>query len=345
MQGVVLEEKGTIRIREIEIPETLGPRDVRIQPRAVGICGSDLHYYLEGRIGDFVVDAPMVLGHEASGVVTEVGEDAGHLAVGDRVCMEPGIPNFQSPQALAGRYNLDPGVRFWATPPVHGCLRETVVHPANLTFRIPDTMSFEEGALAEPAAVGVYSVERSGLSPGGTAVVIGAGTIGIVTALAADAAGCGKIYITDVKQDKLDFVDSRFGDRITTVNLNRRNAADVLADDGLPGADAVFEASGSPAAYGNITDLSVPGGALVLIGMPPDSVMMDVVALQVKEIRVEPIFRYVNAFPKTVSLIASGKLRVSPLVTKRYPMKNAVDAFEYAAGGPPSEVKVMIDTS
>ena len=345
MQAVVLEEQGVIRIREIDIPETLGPRDVRIQPRAVGICGSDLHYYLEGRIGDFVVAAPMVLGHEAGGIVTEVGADVGHLAVGDRVCMEPGIPNFQSPQALAGRYNLDPDVRFWATPPVHGCLRETVVHPANLTFKIPDTMSFEEGALVEPAAVGVYSVERSGLRPGGTAVVIGAGTIGIVTALAADAAGCGKIYLTDVKQEKLDFVAGRYGDRITTINVHRRNAVDVLAADGVPGADVVFEASGSPGAYTNITDLSVPGGALVLIGMPPDSVMIDVVALQVKEIRVEPIFRYVNVFPKTVSLIASGKLRVSPLVTKRYPMKNAVDAFAYAAGGPPSEVKVMIDAS
>ena len=345
MQAVVLEEKGVVRIRDIDIAETLGPGDVRIEPRAVGICGSDLHYYLEGRIGDFVVDEPMVLGHEAGGIVTEVGADAGPLAVGDRVCMEPGIPNFQSPQALSGRYNLDPEVRFWATPPVHGCLRETVVHPANLTFKIPDEMSFEQAALVEPSAVGVYSVERSGLRPGGTAVVIGAGTIGIVTALAADAAGCGKIYIIDVKQEKLDFVDSCFGDRITTINPNKRKVADVLADAGIPGADAVFEASGSPAVYTNITDLSAPGGVLVLIGMPPASVMIDVVALQVKEISVEPIFRYVNVFPKTVSLIASGKLRVSPLVTKRYSMKDAVDAIEYAAAQPPSEVKVMINAS
>ena len=345
MQAVVLERRGLVRLREIDIDESLGPDEVRIEPRAVGICGSDVHYYLEGKIGDFVVESPMVLGHEASGVITEVGNAVGHLEIGDRVCMEPGIPNFRSPEALTGRYNLDPGVRFWATPPIHGCLRETLVHPANLTFKIPDSMTFHQGALVEPATIGVYSVERSRLRPGESSLVIGAGAIGIVTALAADAAGCGKVYIADVKREKLDFVNRHYGDRIATVDLNERRIAEVFAEDGISGVDIVFEASGSPAAYGGIADLLLPGGDLVLIGMPPDSVPFDVVGLQVKEITVKTIFRYVNAFPKTLGLIGSGKLEVSPLVTKIYTMENSASAVEYASTQPPGEVKIMIDVS
>ncbi len=203
MKAVVLEKKDLIRIRDIELPETMGPRDVRIAIHTVGICGSDVHYYEHGAIGHFVVKEPMVLGHEASGTVVEVGKAVTHLRVGDRVCMEPGIPDPSSRASRLGMYNLDPAVRFWATPPVHGCLAPSVVHPADFTFRLPDNVSFGEGALVEPLAVGMHAANKAQIKPGDVAVVIGAGTIGIVTALAALAGGCSSIVMLDIKKEKL----------------------------------------------------------------------------------------------------------------------------------------------
>ncbi|WP_319561026.1 NAD(P)-dependent alcohol dehydrogenase [Marispirochaeta sp.] len=343
MQAVVLEKKGEVRLRDIDIQEELGPGDVCIRPVAVGVCGSDVHYYREGGIGDFVVREPMVLGHEAAGIVVDVGSDVKQIAVGDRVCMEPGIPDFTSYEALRGMYNLDPAVRFWATPPVHGCLRETVIHPACLTFKLPDGVTFYEGALVEPVAIGVYSVNKAGLSSGDTVLVIGAGTIGIVTALAAEAAGCSRVLLADIKKEKLDFVRQHYAEKILPIDLNQSDIETELRRLGIDGVDAVFEASGSEKAYPDIPRFLKPGAVLVLIGMPSDPVPLDVVGLQVKEITVKTIFRYVNIFPRVVDLIASGKLNVKPLVTRVFKFKDSCAAFEYAGGLPGGDVKIMID--
>ena len=147
MQALVLEKVRSLRLRDIAIAETLGLHDVRVRIHTVGICGSDVHYYQHGSIGPFVVREPMVLGHEAAGIVVETGSAVGILRPGDRVCMEPGIPDPNSHATRLGRYNLDPAVRFWATPPVHGCLRPTVIHPDTFTFKLPDNVSFAEGAM------------------------------------------------------------------------------------------------------------------------------------------------------------------------------------------------------
>ncbi|TRD22097.1 alcohol dehydrogenase catalytic domain-containing protein, partial [Palleronia caenipelagi] len=165
-QALVLEEKDRLSLREIDLPDTLGPEDVRIAIHTVGVCGSDVHYYTHGKIGPFVVREPMVLGHEAAGTVSEVGRDVTSLAVGDRVCMEPGIPNMRSRAAKLGVYNVDPSVRFWATPPVHGCLTPSVVHPAAFTYKLPDHVSFAEGAMVEPFAIGMQAAARAKIKPG-----------------------------------------------------------------------------------------------------------------------------------------------------------------------------------
>jgi len=157
MKAVVLEKQHVINVREVPGDLVCGPGQLRIAPHTVGICGSDVHYYTHGRIGRYVVEAPMILGHEASGVVREVGEGVEGFAVGDRVAMEPGVPDTGSRAALAGMYNVDPAVRFWATPPVDGCLVEEVVHPAAFTYHLPDNVSFAEGALMEPLAVGMHA--------------------------------------------------------------------------------------------------------------------------------------------------------------------------------------------
>ena len=341
MQALVLEKKGELNLRKIAIAEELGPRDVRIAPRRVGICGSDVHYYEHGRIGPFVVDEPMVLGHEASGEVVEAGAEVTELAAGDRVCMEPGIPDPNSKASRLGMYNLDPAVRFWATPPVHGCLRDTLVHPADFTFKLPENVSLEEGAMVEPLAIGMHAATKAAITPGDIAVVTGAGTIGMVTALAALAGGCSRVIISDVVQPKLDLAGSY--DAIVPVNVKEQDLADVVQDvTGGWGADVVFEASGVENVIRHIFDLACPGGTVVLIGMPVDTTPYDVVAAQTKEVTVKHIFRYAHVYPRAVALMGSGNLNVKPLITDTFGFEEGPEAVAFASDMPPTSVKAMI---
>ena len=342
MKALVLKEKNKLAIQDFSIEEPLTPDDVRIQIKNVGICGSDVHYYLHGRIGDFVVEKPMVLGHEASGVVLEVGGNVRHLKAGDRVCMEPGIPSAGSAATFAGCYNLDPAVRFWATPPIHGCMRETVVHPGAFTFKLPDNVSLEEGALVEPFAIGVYSAGTAGIQPGDVALVFGAGTIGIVTALAALASGCSRVILVDVKEKKLEIVRKSFPGNIICVNSATHNLAEAVSSVAPEGADIVFEASGSAAVIGSFIRYVRPNGRAVMIGMPQAPAPFDVVAAQVKEIRVMHIFRYRNMYPRTITMIASGTLRARPLITHFFDFADAIKAFDFAAKMPDEAIKTMV---
>jgi len=184
MKAIILNKTKDIAIvDDFLIKEHLGLYDVRIAVKHVGICGSDVHYYEEGKIGPYIVTEPMVLGHEASGIVIEVGKKVTHLVVGDKVCMEPGIPDFTSKASRLGMYNLAPNIQFCATPPIHGCLRESVIQPASLTFKVPDSVSLEEAAMVEPMAIGMYAATKAQIKPGDIALVLGAGTIGITTSL------------------------------------------------------------------------------------------------------------------------------------------------------------------
>ena len=342
MKALVLEARHQLALRNIALDEPLGAHDVRVAIKTVGVCGSDVHYYQHGSIGPFVVRAPMVLGHEAAGTVIETGSAVTALKAGDRVCMEPGIPDPRSRAAQLGLYNLDPAVRFWATPPVHGCLRPSVVHPAAFTFKLPDNVSFAEGAMVEPLAVGLHAAVKARIKPGDLAVVIGAGTIGVLTALAALAGGCSRVVLADVQQPKLDLA-ARLGP-IIPVNVQHESLASVVArlTEGW-GADLVFEASGNERAVAGVFAPLCPGGCVVLIGMPGAPVPFDVVAAQIKEARVETIFRYAHVFPRALALMGSGKIDVKPLVTDRYAFADSIAAFDYASAPKPSSVKVQIE--
>jgi D-xylulose reductase len=341
-RALVVEKKGEIALRDIDVDEELGNDDVRIAVKTVGICASDVHYYTDGAIGDFVVRQPMILGHEASGVVTEVGAGVTHLAVGDRVCMEPGIPSPDSNETKTGHYNLDPKVRFWATPPVHGVLRQSVVHPASYTYKLPDGVSFAEGAMVEPLAVGLHAATKARISPGDVAVLHGAGTIGMVTALAALAGGCSRVFITDVVPEKLALAETLGA--ITAINVSTDSVVDrVSAETGGRGADIVFECSGVTGVAESVFDAVAPGGTVVFVGLPPGRLSYDVVHGSVKEITVEHVFRYANVYDRAVALIASGKIDVKPLLTDRYPFEKAVEAFEAFVTMGPQSVKIQID--
>jgi D-xylulose reductase len=341
MKALVLEKKDHLTLRDFALPQNLGPHDVKIAIHTVGICGSDVHYYTHGKIGPFIVNEPMVLGHEASGTVIELGSAVTHLKIGQRVCMEPGIPDPNSRASKLGLYNVDPAVRFWATPPIHGCLTGEVVHPAAYTFPIPDHVSFAEAAMVEPLAVGVNAALKAAIKPGDVAVVMGAGPIGMMVALAAYASGCSKVIVSDVAQPKLDIIAKYQG--IESVNIREQALADYVAKvTGGWGADIVFESSGNARAVLDMPNVVCPGGTVVLVGMPVDPVPVDIVSLQAREATIKTIFRYANVYDRAINLIASGKIDLKPLITETFAFADSVAAFDRAVEARPTDVKLQI---
>jgi len=344
VEALVLEKKDELSLRNFPIErgeEKLGPHDLRIALRTVGVCGSDVHYYTHGAIGPFVVREPMILGHEASGEVIETGNAVTGFDIGDRVCMEPGIPDPNSRAARLGLYNLDPAVRFWATPPVHGILRPTCVHPAAYTFKLPDRVDDDMGAMVEPLAVGVHAANKAKIQPGDLAVVTGAGPIGMVTVLAALAAGCSRVIVSDVEDPKLE-IAAKLGP-VTPVNVRSQSLDDIVAreTDGW-GADVVFEASGAEQAAEGVFSLIRPNGCVVFVGLPLNKIAYDVSAASVKEARVEHVFRYAHVYPRAVAMLASGAIDVRPLITDRFAFADSIEAFDFAKAMPPTSVKVQI---
>ncbi|MER8864350.1 NAD(P)-dependent alcohol dehydrogenase [Mesorhizobium sp. M0751] len=341
VRALVLERQHELKLRDIDLPQIVGPGEVRIKIHTVGVCGSDVHYYTHGRIGPFVVEAPMVLGHEAAGTVVETGEGVEHLKVGDRVCMEPGIPDPNSRASRLGLYNIDPAVRFWATPPIHGVLTPYVVHPANYTFKLPDNVSFAEGAMVEPFAVGMQAAAKARIAPGDTAVVIGAGPIGTMVAIAALAGGCARAIVADLAQPKLDIAGGYQG--VIPVNVRDKNlAAEVnRLTDGW-GADVVFECSGSSKAWETLLDLPRPGGAVVVVGLPVAAVAFDIATASTKEVRIETVFRYAHQYERAIALMGSGRVDLKPLISAIFPFEDSITAFDRAVEARPADVKLQI---
>lgn len=355
----MLEKVNNIQMRDIEIDEPFTSRDVRIDIKSVGICGSDVHYYQHGSIGPFILNEPMVLGHEASGVVTEVGADVENLKVGDRVCMEPGIPDPHSKWSRLGMYNVDPKVRFWATPPYeaslladpawkngHGCLRPSVVHPADFTFKIPDHISHDEGALVEPLAVGMWSCTKAGIKPGDVAVVVGAGPIGMLTCLTALASGCAKVLVIDPVAEKLQVAETLTSPgKITGIKVtpgdNEAVKQAVYDATGGAGAEVVIECSGNAHACALTPELACPGGTLVFVGCPTP-VTMDIGLMQVRELRTESVFRYAHMYPKAISLLDSGAIDVKPIITNHFKFDESAEAFDFMCAPPDTTVKSII---
>lgn len=341
MRAVVLEEPQVIRVRDVPDVGAPGSDELLIAPRVVGICGSDVHYYTHGRIGQYILEKPMILGHEAAGIVLEVGSDVQDFQPGDRVAMEPGVPRLLSRATRMGMYNLDPDVRFWATPPVDGCLVERVIHPAAFTYRIPDHMTFGEGALLEPLAVAMHAATRARIKPGDSAVVSGAGTIGLLTAAVLLAGGVGCVLVSDISQAKLDVAAQIPG--VVPVDVNTQDLhREVMAVTRGWGADVVVEASGAPSAYADLFTLGAPGNRTVIVGIPVDPVPIDITQLQATETTIETVFRYANDYPRAIDLVAAGKIDLEPFITRAYAMESAVEAFDRVAECHPEDIKVQI---
>ena len=340
--ALVLERQNELQIRDIELNAIVGANDVEVEIHTIGICGSDVHYYTHGRIGPFIVNSPMVLGHEASGTVSAVGENVQNLKVGDRVCMEPGIPDMTSRSSKLGMYNVDPSVQFWATPPVHGCLTNKVVHPAAFTYKLPPSLSFAEGAMVEPFAIGMQAASKAKFRPGDIALVIGAGPIGIMTALASLAGGCANVYISDLVDEKLNIAAQYEG--IIPLNASKVDIAESIgtATEGW-GADVVLECAGVGPAYSTALSCVRPGGCVVFVGMPVEPVPFDIVLAQSKEIRMETVFRYANIYDRAISLLGSGKVDLKPLISETFSFDDSKIAFDRAVAARPTDVKLQIE--
>jgi L-iditol 2-dehydrogenase len=327
-RAAVLHAAGDVRVEDRPVPEP-GPREVLVEVTAVGVCGSDIHYYEHGRIGDFVVRAPMVLGHEPAGHVVEVGAEVTRHRAGDRVTLEPGIPCGRCTQCRAGRYNLCPDVVFFATPPVDGAFANFVCIHEDFAFTLPDSLSDDVGALMEPLSVGVWACRKGGVSAGDRVLVTGAGPIGNLAAQVATAFGATEVTVTDTNRHRLE-VAARTGAR-TAGPGEEPEEVDVL-----------IECSGHPAALTAGIQAVRPAGRAVIVGMGPgDTAEIPLARIQVREIWLTGTFRYANTYPTAIALAAAGRVDLDAIITGHYGLDDAEAALR-AGREDPASVKVMV---
>lgn len=335
MQTAVLTEPGTIELQDRERP-TPDPDEVLVRIHEVGICGSDVHYFEHGRIGDFVVDDPLILGHESAGEVAAVGTNVSGLSVGDRVAIEPGVPCRTCEECAAGRYHLCPDITFMATPPDDGAFAEFVTWPADFVYPLSQGVTLREGALCEPLSVGLHAADLAEIDPGDSVLITGAGPIGLVGLEVVRAAGATAIYVTDVVESKLDRARDR-GARLA-INVAERDLAQELPGDGV---DVVIEASGAPGVHEQALSAVAPGGTVVCVGLPAaGTVPLDIVSITNREITLQGSFRYSNTYRDALSLLASGSVDVAGLIDDTYPLEDIHAAFDRARD--PDVVKVMV---
>ena len=332
MRVSVLRGVGDVALEERPVPRP-GPGEVLVRIGSVGVCGSDVHYYEHGRIGQYVVDRPLVLGHEAGGTVAAVGAGADGHAVGQRVSIEPGVPCRSCAQCLMGRYNLCPSMKFFATPPYDGAFAEYVVMPAAFVHPVPDGVSDDAAGLLEPLSVGLWGCRRGGVTGGSRVLVTGAGPIGLVAAQTARAYGATEVVVTDVNPVRLALAE-RLG--ATALDVSTTSVADAGFE-----PDVLLECSGNPRATRDAVEAVARAGRVVLIGMGGDEITLPLPRIQDFELVVTGAFRYANTWPTAVSLVASGAVDLDTLVTGVYDLDSVEEALT-AARRDPATVKAVV---
>lgn len=330
-----------MEFRDVPVPE-LKPGEVLVRLEYVGICGSDVHYFHDGRCGDFVVDGDFMLGHEAGGVVEQTGEGVTRLAPGDKVALEPGIPCGKCEWCKSGKYNLCPDVRFLATPPVQGCYENYIAFPEEMCFKLPGNMTTKQGALVEPFSVGLHAAFQGQVKMGDQAVILGAGCIGLMTLLACKANGASDVTVVDVVQKRLDYARKLGATRV--FNGKDTDVVREMMDltNGL-GVEKVFETAGSPATIAQTAHLVRAGGTIVLVGLSANpEITYNFGKIMAKEARIESVFRYRNLYPRAISAIAEGLVNVDGVVTHEFAFEDIQKAFEAAIHDKENVVKAVI---
>lgn len=323
--------------RKLTIAETpvpvAAPDEVLVRVAAVGVCGSDVHYYRHGRVGDFVVEAPLVLGHEVAGTIVAAGADVDAARVGERVAIEPQRPCRTCRQCKAGRYNLCPDMRFYATPPVDGAFTGYVTIQSDFAHPVPDTLSDEAAALLEPLSVAIAAMRKARIVPGARVLIAGVGPIGIICVQTARAFGATEIIVSDPVPDR----------RARAIRYGASSAVDPALQDLVAldlQVDAFIDASGAPVAVDAGIRSVGPAGIAVLVGLGHSTMELPVEHIQNLEILVTGIFRYTDTWPLAAELVASGRVDLDSLVTGRFGLEEVAAALD--ADADPASLKSIV---
>jgi len=329
---LLLDAELNLRIEERKIPI---PKhgELLIKIAANGICGSDVHFFKEGRLGNFVVTTPYIPGHEASGTVAAVGNGIKNFREGDRVVIEPGIACGVCVYCKIGKYNLCPDVIFLSAPPIDGTFCDYLTIPESFAFKIPDSLSLTDAALAEPVAVAIHSINRAKMPLGATGIIVGAGPIGLLTLQAFKAAGGGRAICTDLIERRLSVARELGAEAYLPGDPSLRNAGDVI-----------FETAGSAKATAELFSMARHGGKVVQVGWPDGNIVeMDIAAMMEKELDYIGVNRYANVFETAIVWLSDNRIKTDKIITHKYSFDKAVDAFKWAAEHPQETIKVIVE--
>jgi L-iditol 2-dehydrogenase len=336
---------GIRQIEMMDIPEPViaGPKDVKIRLRVLGICGSDIHYYVNGKIGSQVVSYPFTVGHESAGIVTETGKDVKTVRPGDVIAIEPAMPCWECDQCLSGRHHTCRKLKFLGCPgQAEGSLMEYIVMPEESCFPLHHNLTADHGAISEPLAIGVYSVKKAGDIKNLSAGILGFGPIGMSVMLAAKAAGTGHLFITDKIDQRLGIAEKEGAD--ATINPLNKNVVQEIKNCLPVGLDLVFECCGEQDAVDEAVEILKPGGKLIIVGIPEfERWEFDTDKTRRKEISIQFIRRQVDCVQHSLDMMASGKINIDRMITHRFPFRETKKAFDLVAGYSDGVMKAMID--
>lgn len=341
MKAAVMTDLMKVEIQEVEVPKPK-PDEVLIKIEYVGVCGSDLHYYEHGRIGDFLVETPFILGHEAAGTVIETGSVVKDLKVGDRVALEPGKTCGKCEFCKSGKYNLCKDVIFFATPPVDGVFQEYVAHEAGLCFKLPENVSTMEGALVEPLAVGLHAASQGGATLGQTAVVTGTGCIGLCSLLSLKAMGVSKIIVVDIMEKRLQKALELGADYV--INGKDEDAVERIMEltDGK-GFDLGIETAGSQITASQLIKAAKKGSTIVFVGYSASGEMTLPIGMALdKELNFKTVFRYRNIYPMAIEAVSKGQIKVKDIVTNYFELDDIQNALDTCVKDKANVVKGVI---
>lgn len=323
----ILVKPGSMEIMDAPMPIPKND-EILLKVEYVGICGSDIHGF---QYGPFIPPKDPTqrigLGHECAGTVVEVGRNVKNIKPGDRANIEPGVPCGKCKYCLSGHYNICPDVDFLATQPNYrGALTNYLTHPASMTYLLPSNMSMIDGALTEPAAVGMHAAEKADVKPGKKIVILGAGCIGLMTLQACRIMGASEIIVADMIEKRLDM--ARKLGAMTVIDGTKENAVEKTKElFGPYGADIVFETAGAKATAAQTTKLVGRGGKIMIVGTISGETPVDFLSIN-REVTIQTVFRYANNYPMTIDAISSGKFNVRDMVTDEYLYQDVQRAFE-----------------
>lgn len=317
--------------------------EVLVKVEHVGICGSDVHFFEHGRIGDFIVDKDFVLGHECAGTVVKTGKKVSNLHVGDKVALEPGVPCGVCEFCRSGKYNLCPSVKFLATPPYHGCLMDYIAYPQSMTFKLPGNVSTKEGALIEPLSVGIHAANQGNVKLGKTVTILGAGCIGLVTLLACKSLGATEIIVVDVLPNRLEkaeelgathTIHAKEKDVVKTIQQITENA----------GTDVVIETAGSEQTIALSPSIAKRGGRIVLVGLAPNPIIeFNFMKIMEKEVEIKTVFRYRNIYKLAINAVTKGLINIKDIISDEFDFTESEKAFNYVIDNKDKVIKAIIN--